>query len=76
MVNIVLRILCWIFLTTPFIALGVWGAGLLIKSSRNEESSYVGGACVILVGIAFISYIYGFLTIIWNNYRFKINNLV
>ena len=31
MVNLLLRALSWIFVLMPFIALGVWTAGLLIK---------------------------------------------
>lgn len=74
-INVILGILCWVFLLLPFIAIAVWSWGLIIRSS-NLDKSLRGGLCVLTVGLSFILYDFGMMNIKWNNYRFTKNNMI
>jgi len=72
-INYMLRILSWISLIMPLLALAVWSAGLIIRATDfNKEP--VGGICVLLVGAAFFFVTFGVFSIKWNNYQFKTFN--
>ena len=73
-INFILGLLCWVFLLLPFIALAVWGFGLIIRSANLDES-VMGGVSVLVVGVALILYDFGMMNIKWNNYRFTKMNI-
>jgi hypothetical protein len=72
-VNYMLRLLSWLSLLMPFLALAVWASGLIIRA-KDFHVKPIGGISVLLVGMAFFFFIYGIFTIKWNNYQFKVIN--
>jgi len=65
--NFLLRILTWLSLLMPFLAMAIWAAGLLVKA-RDYGDEPVAGICVLMIGFAFFFFSYGTLKIKWNNY--------
>ena len=69
----ILKMMSWLSLLLPFMSLGVWAAGLLIKAADYGEKP-TGGICVLLVGMAFFWFCLGVFKIKWNHYQFTIFN--
>lgn len=73
--NFVLRMLSYLSLLMPIMALGVWAAGLIIKA-RDFDQTPVGGISVLLVGFTFFWFVFGVFKIKWNNYQFNSFNVI
>ncbi len=66
-----IRIMSWFSLSLPFLALGVWAAGLIAKAiSAKEKPS--GGITVALTGAALFCFLQCFFRVKWNHYKFDL----
>ena len=63
-----IRLMTWFALSIPFLALGVWTAGLLVRA-KSKGSPYVAGITVALVGASLFFFLLNFFRIKWNSYR-------
>jgi len=59
----------WFAILIPFLALGVWSAGLIVNSS-NKDKQPAAGVTVALVGGALFFFLLTFFRIKWNHYKF------
>lgn len=64
-----IRLMSWFSLSLPFLALGVWAAGLIARAvSAKEKPS--GGITVALTGASFFCFMSCFFRVKWNHYKF------
>jgi hypothetical protein len=68
-VNWNLRVLVWISYSLPFLTLGVWAAGLILRA-KDYGITPLGGISVILIGFALLLFAYAVMNIKWNSYAF------
>ena len=66
-----IRLMTWFALSIPFLALGVWTAGLLVRA-KNQGIPSVAGITVALVGAALFFFLLNFFRIKWNHFKFDI----
>jgi hypothetical protein len=69
-----IRMMSWLAITLPFLALGVWTAGLIYRQSILGGQP-AAGITVALVGAALFFFLLNFYHLKWNFYRFDIRNL-
>jgi hypothetical protein len=68
-----IRGISWLAIALPFLALFVWGAGLIVRAVQRGINP-TAGITVILVGFSFIFFVLHFFRIRWNNYMFDIRS--
>jgi hypothetical protein len=68
-----IRGISWFAITLPYLALGVWAAGLITRAVRSGGKA-TAGITVALVGMALIFFILYFFRVKWNNYKFDIRS--
>ena len=64
-----IRIMAWISLALPLMALCVWSAGLIVRA-KSQGIKPAGGICVFMVGSAMICFLANFFKLKWNYYRY------
>lgn len=72
-ITIFIRVISWFSILLPMLALGVWGAGLIIRA-KDFDTPPAAGICVILVGASLFFLLMTFFTLKWNRYSFDIKN--
>lgn len=68
-----IRLMSWFAITLPFLALGVWAAGLIVRAINGGVSA-AAGITVALVGLALFFFLLYFFRIKWNNYKFDLRS--
>lgn len=66
-----IKLISWFAISLPFLALGVWAAGLIARAISGGASASAG-ITVALVGMALFFFLLYFFRIKWNNYKFDI----
>lgn len=72
-VSYFIRAMSWFSLFLPFLALGVWSAGLIARAVTSKTRA-TAGIVVFLVGSALISLLAMFFRLKWANFRFDMRN--
>jgi hypothetical protein len=66
-----IKLMSWFAISLPFLALGVWAAGLIARAI-NGNGTASAGITVALVGMSLFFFLLYFFRIKWNNYKFDL----
>ena len=66
-----IKLMSWFAISLPFLALGVWAAGLIARAIHGGASS-AAGITVALVGMSLCFFLLNFFRVKWNNYKFDL----
>jgi len=67
--------MCWVYLIVPFTTMAVWTVVLIVDALRLGYSIWPA-ICVVLILAASMMLVLDIMKIKWNNWRFKLVNLV
>ena len=74
-INVLVKIVCYAFLTMPPMLLIFWAGGLIRRSTKDDQTP-IGGVAVLLIGSALLFFLLGVMKIKWNRYRLSRASLI